>query len=81
MLGLDHSYCKFLVSLVGNYVLGQVLPEMYRRNAEPVHQHLPALVNIMDTCETTDRVYFLQLMSAVAKKEPKVSRCTNCENN
>lgn len=54
------------------HVLGQVLPELYRHSPEPIHQHLSELVAVMDRCETADRIFFLQLMAAVAKKEPKL---------
>ena len=60
-------------SCAGNYMLGQVLPQIYLQNPEPVHEHLKQLVDIMDRCETNDRIYLLQLMGAVAKKEPKVN--------
>ena len=56
----------------GNYILGQVLPQIYLHKPEPVHQHLAHLVGVVDRCENSDRIYLLQLMGMVAKKEPKV---------
>ena len=58
-------------------MLGQVLPQIYLQKPEPVHQHLERLVGVMDRCESSDRIYLLQLMGMVAKKEPKV-QLANC---
>ncbi|XP_076451908.1 ventricular zone-expressed PH domain-containing protein homolog 1-like isoform X2 [Babylonia areolata] len=68
------EHTKIIVSSVlgGNYMLGQVLPQVYLQNPAPVHQHLGELVRVVERCENNDRVYFLQLMGAVAKKEPKL---------
>ena len=53
-------------------MLGQVLPQIYLHKPEPVHQHLAHLVGVVDRCENSDRIYLLQLMGMVAKKEPRV---------
>ncbi|KAK7093613.1 hypothetical protein V1264_007332 [Littorina saxatilis] len=68
----EHTQLIVVSVLEGNYILGQVLPQIYQQNTEPVHQHLPQLVSVMDACEPNDRIYLLQLMGAVAKKEPKL---------
>lgn len=68
------EHTSLIVSSVlnGNYLLSQVLPQIYLLNPEPVHEHLSDLMAVLEKCENSDRVYLLQLAGAVAKKEPKL---------
>ncbi|KAK7493731.1 hypothetical protein BaRGS_00015060 [Batillaria attramentaria] len=68
----EHTTIIVSSVLNGNYLLGQVLPQIYLQNPEPVHEHLSDLMGVLEKCETSDRVYLVQLAGAVAKKEPKL---------
>ncbi|KAL8583519.1 hypothetical protein ACOMHN_054835 [Nucella lapillus] len=66
----EHTPILISSVLSGNYMLGQVLPQVYQQNPCPVHDHLAHLVQVMEKCEVNDRIYLAQLFGAVAKKEP-----------
>ncbi|XP_005094008.1 ventricular zone-expressed PH domain-containing protein homolog 1 isoform X2 [Aplysia californica] len=58
--------------LKGNYLLGQVLPQIYDQNPGPVLERVEELAELLERCDTTEKVCFVQLFSKVAKTHPKL---------
>ncbi|GFO21955.1 triosephosphate isomerase, partial [Plakobranchus ocellatus] len=58
--------------LKGNYLLGQVLPQIYHLNPAPVLDHVDRLAELLQSCDSTDKVCFIQLFNKVAKTHPKL---------
>ncbi|GFR64654.1 ventricular zone-expressed PH domain-containing-like protein 1 [Elysia marginata] len=58
--------------LKGNYLLGQVLPQIYDLNPGPVLEHVDQLVELVQTCDSTEKVCFIQLFNKVVKAHPKL---------
>ena len=51
--------------LKGNYLLGQVLPQIYEQNPEPVLDRVQELAQLLDDCDTHDKLCLMQLFSKV----------------
>ncbi|KAH9495102.1 Ventricular zone-expressed PH domain-containing protein 1 [Bulinus truncatus] len=58
--------------LKGNYLLGQVLPQIYDLNPLPVLQYVDDLANLMSQCDSTEKVCLIQLLNKVAKSHPEL---------
>ncbi|KAI8795414.1 ventricular zone-expressed PH domain-containing protein 1 [Biomphalaria glabrata] len=56
--------------LKGNYLLGQVLPQIYDLNPQPVLQYVDDLASLMSKCDNTEKVCLIQLLNKVAKSHP-----------
>lgn len=58
--------------LKGNYLLGQVLPQIYEHNPQPVLEKVDELVGLMGKCDSTEKVCLIQLFNKVAKSQPQL---------
>jgi len=56
----------------GNYSLARVLPKIYTVNKEPIHEHVMALVCLLDKCDTPDKLSLLNLFSLISKAKPSI---------
>ncbi|ESO88785.1 hypothetical protein LOTGIDRAFT_234384 [Lottia gigantea] len=58
--------------LKGNYLLSNVLPQIFTQNPDPVIRHIDCLVSTLDKCEMAEHVSLIQLFSLVAKQQSQV---------
>ncbi|CAG5118467.1 unnamed protein product [Candidula unifasciata] len=58
--------------LKGNYLLGQVLPQIYEENPQPVLEHVDKLAKLLGKCDPTEKVCFLQTFHKVARTHPQL---------
>ncbi|KAK3105302.1 hypothetical protein FSP39_021942 [Pinctada imbricata] len=58
--------------LRGNYILSTVLPQIYSQNRQPIIDNVVKLVEILDVCESSERVSLIQVMGMIARNNPKV---------
>lgn len=61
------------VSLLGNYILSTVLPQIYAQNRDPIIDCTARLMDILDQCDVSERSSLFQVFSMVAKTKPQVS--------
>lgn len=64
------------VTILGNYSLARVLPQIYLVNKEPIHDHVMALVSLLPQCENSEKLSLLNLFGLIAKHKPSVSTFT-----
>ncbi|XP_059164371.1 ventricular zone-expressed PH domain-containing protein homolog 1-like [Physella acuta] len=68
----QHMQLVLTSVLKGNYLLGQVLPQIYEQNPQPVLQHVDDIASLMTKCDSTEKVCLLQLFSKVVKAHPEL---------
>lgn len=61
------------VSLLGNYILSTVLPQIYAQNRDPIIDCTARLMDNLDQCDVSERSSLFQVFSMVAKTKPQVS--------
>uniref|UniRef100_T1ISD9 PH domain-containing protein n=1 Tax=Strigamia maritima TaxID=126957 RepID=T1ISD9_STRMM len=54
----------------GNYSLSRVLPQIYAVTKEPIHDHVMALVSLLQFCENPEKLSLLSLFVLIAKNVP-----------
>eukprot|EP00058_Branchiostoma_floridae_P028550 XP_002614041.1 hypothetical protein BRAFLDRAFT_113731 [Branchiostoma floridae] len=72
--GLLARHTKHIIDsiIAGNRSLIRVLPQIYREAPDPINKRVPDLVRQLKECDGSERGNLLQLLSLVAKKEPKL---------
>ncbi|CAL1527244.1 unnamed protein product [Lymnaea stagnalis] len=68
----QHMLLVICSVLKGNYLLGQVLPQIYEHNPQPVLQKVDELATLMSKCDSTEKVCLIQLFNKVAKSQPQL---------
>ncbi|XP_041377573.1 ventricular zone-expressed PH domain-containing protein homolog 1-like [Gigantopelta aegis] len=58
--------------LKGNYLLSQVMPQIYVQNTDPVDSEVDNFVSLLTKCDVTERICFIQLLGCVAKRKPTI---------
>ncbi|KAI8488512.1 Pleckstrin y domain [Branchiostoma belcheri] len=72
--GLLAKHTKHIIDsiIAGNRSLIRVLPQIYQQAPDPINKRVPDLVRQLKECDGSERGNLLQLLSLVAKKEPKL---------
>lgn len=74
-LWLPWSFCciDWLLVLIGNAMLLRVLPSVYPRQPEPIHQHIRELTAMMSQLDQAGRQHLLRLLQMISDLHPLVS--------
>ena len=57
-------------SVLGNYALARVLPQVYAVNREAIHGHVMALASLLPLCDTPEKISLLSLLGPIARNQP-----------
>ncbi|XP_023648418.1 ventricular zone-expressed PH domain-containing protein isoform X2 [Paramormyrops kingsleyae] len=72
----EHTEAIVRAVLGGNHMLLRVLPSVYRKQPEAIHQHTDGLAAMMSQLAQPEQQHLLRLMLMVAKQQPLALRST-----